>query len=373
MFIDWFDPGYKAGGPIRSAVNFVRHMQHDYNLYVFTGDRDLDALSPYENVQLNEWVTYDERVKVFYCPRHLLGMGIIKKVIEDLNPSSIYLNGMFSRYFTIYPCIVSLKTGRKIDVVLVPHGMLRVSALQYKSLKKRVYLNLFKLLGFSKRITFQATDSTEYEDILKTFGKSTSVYLASNWPGYIPAYSGSIAKLPGELKIVFIGRLHRIKNLDYLIECLIHVKGNIELTVIGSEEDKTYVNHCRAIAVSCPENVQVNFAGEVDNGKIPGIIARHHLFSLPTQGENYGYAIFEALAGGKPVLISDQTPWQDLQMAYAGWDLPLNEPQQFKNALQLAVDFGQSEYDKWSFGAWQYVSKAINTSELREAYQKLFN
>ena len=36
-------------------------------------------------------------------------------------------------------------------------------------------------------------------------------------------------------------------------------------------------------------------------------IKEQHLFVLPTFGENYGYAIFESLAIGRPVLISDQT------------------------------------------------------------------
>ena len=35
-------------------------------------------------------------------------------------------------------------------------------------------------------------------------------------------------------------------------------------------------------------------------------------FLLPTGGENFGHAIFEALSCGVPALISDRTPWRDL-------------------------------------------------------------
>lgn len=348
-------------------------MQHDYDVYVFTGDRDMGATSPYDGVLVNEWLPYDEQVKVFYCSPDQLSRQNISKVINHLKPAVIYLNSMFSKYFTIYPLLISRRDRWSTKVVLAPRGMLRVSALRFKPLKKKGFLNIFKLLGFHQHITFQATDETEYADVKKVFGQSVSVSLASNWPGYIPPYPGSIDKKVGELKIIFIGRLHPIKNLDFLLQCLPHIKGTIVLTVIGSEEDISFANHCRNMAASFPHNIHVDFKGEMANNKLPVIIAEHHIFGLPTQGENFGHAIFEALAGGKPVLISDQTPWRNLADAHAGWDLPLNDQQQFIQALQQAVNFEQATYDRWSLNAWQYVSNAINNNELKTIYQKLFN
>ncbi len=373
VFVDWFDPGYKAGGPIRSAVNFAKHMQHDYEVHVFTGDRDLGASAPYPHIRVNEWLPYDEKIKVYYCSPDQLNMQTIASVVNELQPAVFYLNSMFSRHFTIYPLLINRRHKWKTKVVLAPRGMLRISALQFKPLKKKVYLRIFKLLGFHRHIDFQATDTTEFTDIKKVFGSGSQSVLAPNWPGYIPSYPGSLTKKPGELRIIFIGRLHPIKNLDFLLECLSQVKGNIVLTVIGNEEDKSFATRCREIAATFPANIRVDFKGEIPNNKLPPIITEHHIFGLPTQGENFGHAIFEALAGGKPVLISDQTPWRNLQSVYAGWDLPLQERPQFISALQLAVDLGQEAYDQWSLGAWQYVNNTINNEELKIIYQKLFN
>lgn len=373
VFIDWFDPGYKAGGPIRSAVNFVKNMQHNCDVYVFTGDRDFGASDAYQGVQVNEWLSYDERVKVFYCTPDQLNMSMIAKVINTLRPTVIYLNSMFSRYFTIYPLLISRRNRWNTKVVLAPRGMLRVSALQFKPFKKKVYLRAFKLFGFHRHIDFQATDNTEYEDIKKVFGDDAQELLAPNWPGYVPPYAGSLLKEQGSLKIIFVGRLHPIKNLDFLLECLQQVQGNILLTIVGSEEDKVYVARCKEMVASLPENIQVDFKGEIPNNQLPDIIAKHHILGLPTQGENFGHAIFEALAGGKPALISDQTPWRNLQAVKAGWDLPLKEPQQFVQALQMAIGFEQAEYDQWSLAAWQHVEHTINKEELKVIYQKLFN
>ena len=46
LLSDWFDPAYKAGGPIRSAVNFVKQMKDDYEIFILTSDRDLNDMKP---------------------------------------------------------------------------------------------------------------------------------------------------------------------------------------------------------------------------------------------------------------------------------------------------------------------------------------
>ena len=57
-------------------------------------------------------------------------------------------------------------------------------------------------------------------------------------------------------------------------------------------------------------------------------------FFFPTLGENYGHVIYEALDSGCPVLISDQTPWRGLSEVGAGWDLPLDKPDLFRQACK---------------------------------------
>ena len=47
---------------------------------------------------------------------------------------------------------------------------------------------------------------------------------------------------------------------------------------------------------------------------------------LPTFAENYGHSIVEALSVGTPMLISDNSPWKNLQEKGFGWEISLNEP-----------------------------------------------
>lgn len=369
VFIDWFDPGYKAGGPIRSAVNFVKHMQHDYDVYVFTTDRDLGSAQAYADILVDTWLNYDEAAKVFYASPGKLQYNFIKQVLQQIQPHYVYLNSMYSRFFTIYPLLI----GGKHQTVLAPRGMLKDSAIQFKPIKKKLFLQLFKWMGVPKRIVFQATDTTEVQDIQKYFGGHVQVALLSNFPGYVPPYPGGIDKKAGKLDVIFIGRLHPIKNLDFLLQLLAGVHGNIKLTVVGSEEDKAYTGRCKAMASALPAHMNVRFLGEIPNKELPVIIKEHHIFALPTKGENFGHAIFEALAAAKPVLISDQTPWRQLERIQAGWDLALNRQDLFKKALQTAVDFDQKQYDSWTRGAWEHANAAGAKNKLKESYHNLFN
>ena len=91
LFTDWFEPGFKAGGPIRSCVHFVQQMKEAYNIYVFTTDRDLNETSAYPNIETDTWLEYDQQIKVFYCSPQLLTWGHIRDQIKKVGPDFIFI------------------------------------------------------------------------------------------------------------------------------------------------------------------------------------------------------------------------------------------------------------------------------------------
>lgn len=373
LFCDWYEPGFKAGGPIRSCVNFVQQMNAEFELYVFTSDRDFGQTEPYPGIQLNNWNQSRENVKIYYCSPAKLNWEHIGQQIKSVKPNFIYLNSMYSRFFTLYPLLrQKFLGGSGCKLILAPRGMLKQSAIDYKKNKKKIFLNLFKALGLHKNISFHATDQEELNQITKIFGTKAKGMMIPNFPAGLPAYGGTFPKETGELKMIFVGRLHPIKNLDLLLEHLSKVKGKVRLSVVGSEEDAEYVEKCRNIAGKLPENVAVDFLGAIPNQQLPGLLSQHHIFALLTRGENFGHAIFEALSQGKPVLISDQTPWRCLEANKAGWDLPLTSLR-FSEKIQQAINFSHKDYEEWSNGAWRFAEKFVAAGDLKSDYKKLFS
>src|ERR1700684_239583 len=56
VLVDWFAPGYKAGGPIQSSVNFAFALKNDFDIYVLTTDTDHGETAPYPDIISGEWI-----------------------------------------------------------------------------------------------------------------------------------------------------------------------------------------------------------------------------------------------------------------------------------------------------------------------------
>jgi glycosyltransferase involved in cell wall biosynthesis len=373
LFTDWFEPGYKAGGPIRSCVNFARHMSDSYELYVFTSDRDLNSDRPYAQIKIDEWYRPDGKINLYYSSPAGLTWQNIRRQLQSVQADFIYLNSMFSTKFAIFPLLITRLHRINGKIILSPRGMLRSSAVEFKSFKKKIFFHCFRLLGFHRRVNFLASDETEVKDTLRYFGEKTLVTLIPNYPAALGDQPVVAGKKKGELSLIYIGRVHPIKNTDYLLRVLGEVRADIRLTIVGSLEDKEFWSACQDIIGQLPANISVDYAGEMPNHELPAITSRHHIFALPTRGENFGHAIFEALTLGKPVLISDQTPWRNLVEAKAGWDLALDQPELFRQAIEQAAAFDQEEYTARCLSAWAYIQHYLAQLHLKDEYVKLFS
>jgi glycosyltransferase involved in cell wall biosynthesis len=102
-------------------------------------------------------------------------------------------------------------------------------------------------------------------------------------------------------------------------------------------------------------------------------VADYHALFLPTLNENFGHSIVESLMSGCAVIISDQTPWRDLERYRAGFDLPLKEEKAFVNAVRSLAEESQEDFSARSKKAIEYISSRLNTEENKNNYRKMFN
>ncbi|MDB4414883.1 glycosyltransferase family 4 protein [bacterium] len=369
IFVDWFVPGYKAGGPIRSCVNLAYALRSQYDIYVLTSNKDFGALEPYEGIDVDKWVHFDEGIQVCYLSTKKKTLKNIGSKIKEINPDFIYLNGMYSIVYTFYPLL--LNKGNKAKVFLTPRGVLQSGAMQYKTLKKRFYLAILNLLGLSKKIFFHATDEQEKKDILKylsTFPSRIKV---------IPNFSSPSVqvikpiKKTNLLKLVFISRISPKKNLHFFLLQLKEITSKIQFNIYGPIEDG-YWKKCEEVIKELPSSIEVNYHGELIHSEVGTTLEQNHFFVLPTHGENFGHAIFESFAVGRPVVISDKTPWRDLETKKIGWDIPLSQSDYYVKVINQAAKMDQEEYDQWSKESWLFGKNYAKSAGLTEKYIELF-
>ena len=107
VFIDWYLPGFKAGGPIRSIANLVARLPHDFS--IVTSDRDHMADAPYPNVPTGTWVNGAGRERVMYLPAEDQKPATYRRLMKELDYDVIYVNSLFSPRFALMPLLAARK------------------------------------------------------------------------------------------------------------------------------------------------------------------------------------------------------------------------------------------------------------------------
>ena len=184
-----------------------------------------------------------------------------------------------------------------------------------------------------------------------------------------PEYSQSIkpTKVPGMARVAFLSRFMRKKNLNWLLPHLRRVQGKLEINIYGPLEEADYWEECQRLIADLPENIRVEAKGPVPHEEVMKALANHHFFLLPTRGENFGHIFLEALAAGCPLIISDTTPWRDLQSKRIGWDLSLEEPDEWVNTLNRCIAMDQQDYEGLSARSRKFVIDWLADRKLEEA------
>lgn len=338
-FIGNYLPGYKAGGIIRNIANTTDHLCGVFEYLIVTKDRDLGDDLPYVDIKPNKWLSF-KNTSIRYLTPNKLGFFSIVKLINKTNHDVIFLNGFFD-LFAIKVLIYRFLSFRKFKPVIVaPYGEFAWASLSQKYPKKRFFIKFVKILGLYNNVIWRASSIYERDDIIKVMNvNNNDIHITGDLP---PINSNmDFSKIisnyePSDeyLKITFLSRISKEKNLDYAIKILAKVKSRIIFDIYGPTENKDYWNECRSLISSLPNNIEVNYKGNVKGELVLDIFSRYDLFLFPTGGEAYGNVIAESLTVGTPVLISTETPWRNLKDDGLGWDVNLNELDTFVEIIE---------------------------------------
>ena len=373
IFIDWYEPGYKAGGPIRSVKNLVDRLKGQREIYIITSNLDYQEEDPYLEVESNAWVRLEERVRIYYASKDQLSLSNFYRLTKEVKPDILYTNGVYSFYFSIVPLLIAKLQNLK-KVVVSPRGMLANSAIAVKAGKKKLFLQLAKNLGLYRKIVFHATKLEEVEEIKQAIGGKNPVFLMANLPKAEEQISWKgRKKVRGVLRLVWMGRMAPEKNTLFALEVLQKcTSGQIVFDLFGAVYDQEYWQACQAVMERMPANIKITYKGSLPNTEVVAKLQTYHFLFLPSRGENFGHIILEALSAGTPVLISDQTPWRNLEEKNIGYDISLKDQQRFVEVVNRLVEIGQEEYDLMSTASYSYAEGMINDASLVEQYLDLF-
>lgn len=367
-FIGYYLPGYKGGGPIKTIKNLVDQVGDDLSFKIITGDRDLGDIFPYNSVNCGTWNKVGS-ADVLYIQPGFKGHKQIIKVFNNRQYDIVYLNSFFSVRFSFIPMLIAKVLGQKI--VLGPKGEFSGGALSLKAKKKKVFVKLYKALRLYHGTVFQASSEYEAKDIIRVLGPKVDVFIAEDvgsqeFLEVLPVRNSNV------LNAVFVSRISPMKNLLAALEILQEVKQSVSYHIYGPVEDADYWDKCEAIINMLPKNIQVEYKGELKPEDVVTIISAYDIFFMPTKGENYGHVIAEALCAGLPLLISDATPWRNLQEQGIGWDLSLSNPNAFSAAIDELALMSLEEHRQMRENVLEWARKKFSQRDAIDANIAMF-
>ena len=366
-------PGYKSGGPQQTVCNICDAYSEKADIYLVTKNCDFGENEPYPNIETNKW--YSSRgISVMYVEPKEYGIPLFKRLYKEFD--HILCCGLFATS-TVKFLAVHRFMRRKKELFVAPMGVFNRNAFGSKKTKKATFIKAGIVSGLFKDIIWSFTSETEKTDAEAILGKKgiKRSIIAEDIPKRPEAsITGSLKKIKkaGHLDVIFLSRICPQKNLMQVLEIIdAEYDGTITLDIYGTTEDKPYWNECKKKMKTLPNNIKAEYKGALRPDETVEVFSNHDVFLFPTKGENFGHVIYESLLGGCLPIISDETPWKDLDDNDCGKVIPLDDTKQYKIAVADYLKIGEA-FESLRMNAVNYANNKYAEATLNSGYDKVF-
>lgn len=371
VFVSLYLPGFKGGGPIRTIANLVDSVGDSIDFDVVCLDRDLGDERPYPGIKMGGWQQVG-KARVFYVQPGIRGATEIYRIIRSHDYECMYLNSFFHFQFSFLPLLFSKLLRKHGKILLAPRGEFSEGALGLNSFKKKVFLAFSKYSHLHHSVEWHATSKQEEIDINRIASRVRSVKFATNLPSVRDAGAFPLRDVNLPLKVVMLGRVAPMKNVVGAIEILSYIKSNVKFDLFGPREDQAYWKQCEDALLHLPGNIEFNYCGALSPEDVGPTLEQYDVFLLPTLGENFGHVIAEALTAGLPVVLSQNTPWRDMELKSLGFDIPLNDLPLFAKKIDFISTIPADDFMVWRKNIAAWARDNLKTRELIAQSAALF-
>lgn len=252
-------------------------------------------------------------------------------------------------------------------------GMMYPNAMKKSCLKKKIALKLYqnKILKNSSCIIATCEDEYRY---FRNLGFNTPVAILPN-PIEIPIISERLFQKNDTIRIGYLGRLHERKRVERLIYALDYLKDKIddiklELIIIGADDIKYEIflkSEVRRLGLN-----NVIFTGFLKGEEKNIMLNTLTYLAVPSDFENFGNVITEALVRGIPVIASKGTPWIDLINYNCGWWID-NDQNSLNNTIYEAVLLDKNILNQMSSNGKKLIKEKYSLEIIGKQLKELYN
>jgi len=150
---------------------------------------------------------------------------------------------------------------------------------------------------------------------------------------------------PTEHLLLFVGRLHQIKGLEYLVKAMKLIllrHPNTKLAIIGEGKEKQNIINC--IMEHKLEN-NIILVGHIPHAQIPIYMLSSDVFILPSLSEGLPLVCLEAMAAGLPIIATRVGGLPEIiEEGINGFLVDPGKPEQIAESLCVLLDNKELRY-----------------------------
>lgn len=364
------------GGPSTCTCDLLE------GLYDIGVPADLLSSKPVDSVNFDKEVVLGEDrpwMKLVECD-YFTPLALSKNVDDFLLKSEyeLYHANTLWLYTTHATCRYARKMGK--PYVLSTHGMLYPTALKVNSWKKKLMGALWYHMDIMSATCIHTTCQQEMEYV-RVYGYKGPIAVIPN-PVVFP-HGVSLKfrdenlkyRIQGKKQIGFLGRLHPIKKVENIIYAMALLneeeKKLLSFQVMG-KFDESYESFLRAEVKRLNLEDSVTFVGFVSGQEKYERLSQLIALMVPSEQENFGMIVPEALICGTPVYAALGTPWSELNEYNCGWWKD-NKPETIVKVIREILCMNDTEIREMGARGRQLMEEKYEQHKIAGMMRDLYN
>ncbi|MCM1522573.1 MAG: glycosyltransferase [Muribaculaceae bacterium] len=300
-----------------------------------------------------------------------------RRYLRETDYDLYHLNGLWL-HTNHSTCSTARKKGK--PYIITPHGMLYPQTLRAGYWKKWIVSKLWFDKDIHEATCIHATCREEMEHIRYLTGYRGPIAIIPNTieiPDYtIEIFLARASRLQprSTIRIGFLGRIHPRKHVEAILHAVSMRPGlDIEVEIIG-DGLPDYMRYLKETVRKLRLEDKVEFTGFVSGREKYDRIAHLTALFVPSDMENFGMIVPEALLVGTPVMASLGTPWQSLEKNKCGWWRD-NSPESLASVIDEIASLSGSELLEMGRRGHDYVISTLSpemvASKMINLYKKI--
>ena len=250
----------------------------------------------------------------------------LKRILERC--SAIHIHGLWQEHVGV---VVKEAERTATPFSISAHGMLDSWALTQGRIKKAVYLRLVELPNLKRAKILRALTLDEISDYRRIGLRNPVAFIPNGvdiaGPSDPHRFLQAFPHCREKSIVLFLGRLHPKKGLDLLVRSWKHVASihpEAHLILAGPADLSLGLAWLTMLVKDQGVTNSVTFTGMLNRAMVSSALAACRVFTLPSYSEGFSVAVLEALAAARPVILSDQCRFPEIEREGCGWVTKLN-------------------------------------------------